>query len=165
MISNKLKKLLSNNLLLYTTTFISFLNILGFIRMGKLNIVLLFITLALLISVYTKNMIIILGLPLIISNFVSLIDTNREGLEGASDDEKSNIDDNELDNNQYENQDQNVNENEIEVIDEYENDENDEKLNINNENNNEMIDSEINANITELNDKINQLENIISTEN
>ena len=73
------KKVLSNNPLLYATAIISFLNILGFIQIGKMNIVLLYMTLALLLSVYTKNMVVVLGAPLILSNLVSYMDPTREG--------------------------------------------------------------------------------------
>jgi len=77
----KNKKLVSNNPLLYGTAIISFLNILGFIQIGKMNIVLLYITIAIILSVYSKNMVVVLGAPLLIVNLVSYMGYNIEGME------------------------------------------------------------------------------------
>jgi hypothetical protein len=77
----KNKKLLSNNPLLYGTAIISFLNILGFIQIGKMNIVLLYIIIAIILSVYTKNMVVVLGAPLLIVNLISYMGYNVEGME------------------------------------------------------------------------------------
>ena len=83
----KNKKLLSNNPLLYGTAIISFLNILGFIQIGKMNIVLLYIIIAIILSVYTKNMVVVLGAPLLIVNLVSYMGYNIEGMEERNEDE------------------------------------------------------------------------------
>ena len=77
----KNKKLLSNNPLLFGTAIISFLNILGFIQIGKMNIVLLYIIIAIILSVYTKNMVVVLGAPLLIVNLISYMGYNVEGME------------------------------------------------------------------------------------
>lgn len=77
----KNKKLLSNNPLLFGTAIISFLNILGFIQIGKMNIVLLYIIIAIILSVYTKNMVVVLGAPLLIVNLISYMGYNIEGME------------------------------------------------------------------------------------
>lgn len=84
----KNKKLLSNNPLLYGTAIISFLNILGFIQIGKMNIVLLYIIIAIILSVYTKNMVVVLGAPLLIVNLVSYMGYNIEGMEERNEDEE-----------------------------------------------------------------------------
>ena len=83
----KNKKLLSNNPLLYGTAIISFLNILGFIQIGKMNIVLLYIIIAIILSVYTKNMVVVLGAPLLIVNLISYMGYNIEGMEERNEDE------------------------------------------------------------------------------
>ena len=89
----KNKKLLSNNPLLYGTTIISFLNILGFIQIGKMNIVLLYIIIAIILSVYTKNMVVVLGAPLLIVNLVSYMGYNIEGMEERNEeDEEDDLD-------------------------------------------------------------------------
>ena len=84
----KNKKLLSNNPLLYGTAIISFLNILGFIQIGKMNIVLLYIIIAIILSVYTKNMVVVLGAPLLIVNLISYMGYNIEGMEERNEDEE-----------------------------------------------------------------------------
>jgi hypothetical protein len=88
----KNKKLLSNNPLLYGTAIISFLNILGFIQIGKMNIVLLYIIIAIILSVYTKNMVVVLGAPLIIVNLVSYMGYNIEGMEERNEEEEDDLD-------------------------------------------------------------------------
>jgi len=84
----KNKKLLSNNPLLYGTAIISFLNILGFIQIGKMNIVLLYIIISIILSVYTKNMVVVLGAPLLIVNLVSYMGYNIEGMEERNEGEE-----------------------------------------------------------------------------
>jgi hypothetical protein len=84
----KNKKLLSNNPLLFGTAIISFLNILGFIQIGKMNIVLLYIIIAIILSVYTKNMVVVLGAPLLIVNLISYMGYNIEGMEERNEGEE-----------------------------------------------------------------------------
>ena len=89
----KKKKLLTNNPLLFGTAIISFLNILGFIQIGKMNIVLLYIIIAIILSVYTKNMVVVLGAPLLIVNLVSYMGYNIEGMEERNEDEEDDEED------------------------------------------------------------------------
>ena len=84
----KNKKLLSNNPLLFGTAIISFLNILGFIQIGKMNIVLLYIIISIILSVYTKNMVVVLGAPLLIVNLISYMGYNVEGMEERNEGEE-----------------------------------------------------------------------------
>ena len=93
----KNKKLLSNNPLLYGTAIISFLNILGFIQIGKMNIVLLYIIIAIILSVYTKNMVVVLGAPLLIVNLVSYMGYNIEGMEERNEGEEEDEEEDDLD--------------------------------------------------------------------
>lgn len=85
----KNKNVLSNSYVLYATAIVSFLNILGFIQIGKMNIVLLYIIMAILTNVYTKNMVVVLGMPLIIINLVSYMGYNMQ-LEGMEEREDGN---------------------------------------------------------------------------
>jgi len=89
----KNKKLLSNNPLLYGTAIISFLNILGFIQIGKMNIVLLYIIIAIILSVYTKNMVVVLGAPLLVVNLVSYMGYNIEGMEERKEEDEEDEED------------------------------------------------------------------------
>ena len=132
----KNKKILSNNPLLYATAIVSFLNILGFIQIGKIDIVLLYITIAILLSVYSKNMVIVLGLSLLISNLVSYMGYNMkmEGMEGMEEDDEDMEDDEEYD---------------MEDDEEYDMEEDDEE-------------PDLDANLDELNDKLSALESMVS---
>ena len=139
----KNKKILSNNPLLYATAIVSFLNILGFIQIGKIDIVLLYITIAILLSVYSKNMVIVLGLSLLISNLVSYMGYNMkmEGMEGMEEDDE----DMEDDENDMEEDDEDMEEDD----DEYDMEEDDEE-------------PDLDANLDELNDKLSALESMVS---
>jgi hypothetical protein len=98
----KKKKLLTNNPLLFGTAIISFLNILGFIQIGKMNIVLLYIIIAIILSVYTKNMVVVLGAPLLIVNLVSYMGYNIEGMEERNEGEEEEEEGDDLDANMKE---------------------------------------------------------------
>jgi preprotein translocase subunit SecF len=63
---------LTNKLVLNIVSFIALLNVIGYAVMGKFNNVLFFIVLAILVKYFSKNMIIILGVPLIVVNLLSL---------------------------------------------------------------------------------------------
>jgi hypothetical protein len=86
---------LTNKMVLNVVSFIALLNVLGYAVMGKFNNVLFFIILAILVKYFSKNMIIILGVPLLVVNLLSLQRGSVfEGLENKDDskkpDEKSN---------------------------------------------------------------------------
>jgi hypothetical protein len=63
---------LTNKMVLNVVSFIALLNVIGYAVMGKFNNVLFFIVLAILVKYFSKNMIIILGVPLIVVNLLSL---------------------------------------------------------------------------------------------
>lgn len=67
-----LTKFLTNKWVLKIVSLLAFLNIIGYIVMGNINSLVFFIILAVLIRYFSKNMIIILGVPLIIVNLISL---------------------------------------------------------------------------------------------
>ena len=77
---------LTNKLVLNVVSFIALLNVIGYAVMGKFNNVLFFIVLAILVKYFSKNMIIILGVPLIAVNLLSLRSGSIfEGLENKDD--------------------------------------------------------------------------------
>ena len=77
---------LTNKLVLNVVSFIALLNVIGYAVMGKFNNVLFFIVLAILVKYFSKNMIIILGVPLIAVNLLSLKSGSVfEGLENKDD--------------------------------------------------------------------------------
>jgi hypothetical protein len=63
---------LTNKMVLNVVSFIALLNVIGYAVMGKFNNVLFFIVLAILVKYFSKNMIVILGVPLIAVNLLSL---------------------------------------------------------------------------------------------
>ena len=77
---------LTNKMVLNVVSFIALLNVIGYAVMGKFNNVLFFIVLAILVKYFSKNMIIILGVPLIAVNLLSLKSGSVfEGLENKDD--------------------------------------------------------------------------------
>jgi len=85
-LKSKIEKILSNKMLLNIVLIVSFLNILGFIIYGKTIAIVYFILIGLLTSFFSKNMNIVLLVPLILVNlFVvsskSSMWNKREGLD------------------------------------------------------------------------------------
>jgi hypothetical protein len=80
-----LSKFLTNKMVLNIVSLIAFLNVIGYIVMGDFNATLVFIILAVLVRYFSKNMIIVLGIPLILVNLLSLKGGIYEGLENNTD--------------------------------------------------------------------------------
>ncbi len=73
------KKILTNKFVLNAVTVIAVLNMLGYLVSGHITPILFFIVLAILTTYFSKNMIIVLGIPLILVNlFVISRKTNVE---------------------------------------------------------------------------------------
>jgi hypothetical protein len=84
---------LTNKMVLNVVSFIALLNVVGYAVMGKFNNVLFFIVLAILVKYFSKNMIIVLGVPLILVNLLSLRSGSVfEGLENKDDSKKTDKD-------------------------------------------------------------------------
>jgi hypothetical protein len=75
-----MKDLLRNKWVLNIVAFIALLNLISFIIMGNINSTIFFIVLALLVRYFSKNMIIVLGVPIVFVNLLSF-KNYREGLE------------------------------------------------------------------------------------
>ena len=67
-IPHVLHNLLTNKIVLNIVCVLSALNLIGYLAMGKITAILFFIVLAILITQFNKNMIIVLGVPLILVN-------------------------------------------------------------------------------------------------
>lgn len=93
---SKFEKFLSNKILLYVVMIITFFNLIGYVMLQKTIAIVYFILIGLLTSFFSKNMTIVLVVPLILVNlFVAnsnewsmSMSYNREGLENNSSDEK-----------------------------------------------------------------------------
>jgi hypothetical protein len=81
-VNSAVSKILTNKWVLNIVSFIALLNVIGYMVMGNFNNVVFFIVLAVLVRYFSKNMIIVLGIPLILVNLVNLNNTSySEGME------------------------------------------------------------------------------------
>jgi hypothetical protein len=84
-------KFLTNKIVLNVVTVIAILNIIGMLSLGNYNGVAYFVILALLITYFSKNMIIVLGVPVILVNlFVNKSSLLTEGMENNTATDKTN---------------------------------------------------------------------------
>jgi len=81
-LNSAISKFLTNKLVLHIISFLALFNVIGYMMIGSYKIVLYFIILAFIIKYFSKNMIIVLGIPLILVNMVALNGNSYfEGLE------------------------------------------------------------------------------------
>ena len=77
-----LKKILTNRIVLYITTVVTVFNMIGYLITGNITHVLLFIVLVILTSYFSRNLIIVLGIPLILVNLFAIkLLSSIEGME------------------------------------------------------------------------------------
>ena len=79
-IPRSVTNLLENKYVLYIVFFLAVSNVLGYIMTGKTKSVIAFILIAYLVSMFSKNMIIILAVPLLVISFLMAGNHIREGL-------------------------------------------------------------------------------------
>jgi len=80
--ANKASKLLTNKYFLYVIVFLAVTNVIGYLAMNKINAVIFFALVALLMSNFSKNMAVILLVALLATNLLMANKTMREGMEG-----------------------------------------------------------------------------------
>jgi hypothetical protein len=76
---------LTNKLVLNIISLLALFNVIGYIVIGNINVVLYYIILAVLIRYFSKNMIIVLGIPLILVNLLVMKGNIMEGMENNID--------------------------------------------------------------------------------
>ena len=81
-VKSTVTQLLTNRTVLNVVFVIALLNIIGYLMIGSYHEIIQFILVALLTSYFSKNMIVVLGVPMLIVNLFARINTMREGLEG-----------------------------------------------------------------------------------
>jgi hypothetical protein len=88
-----MSKFLTNKWVLNVVAFLALLNVIGYIVMGNINATLYFVVLALLVRYFSKNMIIVLGVPLLFVNLLVAKNAMVEGMENkkGDDDEQKTI--------------------------------------------------------------------------
>jgi hypothetical protein len=74
-------KMLENKYVLYFVLFLAVTNILGYLVFGNINAVIFFILVSFLVTNFSKNMIIILTIPLILTSILMVGKRVKEGLE------------------------------------------------------------------------------------
>jgi len=84
-LKSTISEILTNKWVLNIISLLALFNVIGYMFMGKLNNVIFFIVLALLVRNFSKNMIIVLGTPLIIVNLFAMKNGIMEGMENKSD--------------------------------------------------------------------------------
>ena len=86
-LNSVVSKFLTNKWVLNIISFIALLNVIGYLVMGNFNLVLLFIVIAGLTRYFSKNMIIVLGAPLLLVNLFAI--KNNYNMEGFENDDAS----------------------------------------------------------------------------
>ena len=77
-----LKKLLTNRIVLNVVSIVAIFNMIGYLISGNITPILFFIVLAILITYFSRNMIIILGIPLFLVNLFAIkLSSSVEGME------------------------------------------------------------------------------------
>lgn len=89
-LNSTVSKILTNKLVLNIISFLALFNVIGYMVMGNFNNVIFFIILAVLVRNFSKNMIIVLGTPLVIVNLFSMRNGIFEGMENKSDSDADN---------------------------------------------------------------------------
>jgi hypothetical protein len=86
-LNSTVSKILTNKLVLNIVAIVALFNVLGYMIMGNFNNVVFFILLAVLVRYFSKNMIIVLGVPLILVNLIGLKDNSNyvEGMTNGGD--------------------------------------------------------------------------------
>ena len=87
-VSSTVSKILTNKLVLNIVSILALFNVIGYMVMGNLNNVVFFLILAVLVRYFSKNMIIVLGVPLVLVNLMSLKDYSYR-VEGMTTDKKA----------------------------------------------------------------------------
>jgi hypothetical protein len=88
-------KFLTNKWVLNIVAFLALFNVIGYMVIGNFNTVLYFVLFALLVRYFSKNMTVVLGVPLIITNLLALRGGMIEGMENNDTNKSSNSEINE----------------------------------------------------------------------
>jgi hypothetical protein len=84
-LNSTVSEILTNKWVLNIISVLALFNVIGYMVMGNLNNVIFFIVLAVLVRNFSKNMIIVLGTPLILVNLFAMRNGIFEGMENKSD--------------------------------------------------------------------------------
>jgi hypothetical protein len=82
--NSAISKFLTNKWVLNVIAFLALFNVIGYLVMGNLNIVVYFIIFAILVRYFSKNMTIVLGVPLVLVNLLAIRGNVLEGMESGT---------------------------------------------------------------------------------
>lgn len=88
-LNSTISNVLTNKWLLNFIAFLAFFNVIGYIVLGNVNVVVYFIVFAILARFFSKNMIIVLGVPLLCVNLLLIRSNMMEGMENNKTPESS----------------------------------------------------------------------------
>lgn len=80
----EISKLTTNKMVLHVVSFLALLTIIGYGMLNNLNAVALFIVIAILVFFINKNMVFVLGIPLVLVNLFVYLRGFKEGLENST---------------------------------------------------------------------------------
>jgi hypothetical protein len=80
-LNSAVSKFITNKWVLNIVAFLALFNVIGYMVIGNFNAVLYFVVFAVLVRYFSKNMTIVLGIPLIITNLLVLRGNTIEGME------------------------------------------------------------------------------------
>lgn len=84
-LNSAMSKFLTNKWVLNIIAFLSLLNVIGYLMIGNLNAVIYFIIFGVLVRYFSKNMTIVLGVPLVLANLLAIRGNVLEGMETVTD--------------------------------------------------------------------------------
>jgi hypothetical protein len=88
-LKSAVSKFLTNKWVLNIVAFLALFNIIGYAVIGNINAVLHFIVFAVLVRYFSKNMTIVLGVPLLLVNLLAMRGTMLEGMANADNEKKT----------------------------------------------------------------------------
>lgn len=83
-LSSGMSKFLTNKWVLNIISFLALFNVIGYLVSGNLNTVAYFVIIAVLLRFFSKNMTIVLGIPLIVVNLLAIRGNMLEGMENKN---------------------------------------------------------------------------------
>lgn len=83
-INSTVSKFLTNKWVLNIVFILAILNVIGYIVIGNLNAFIIFVVIGILVRYFSKNMTIVLGVPLILVNLITSVGKIKEGMENPS---------------------------------------------------------------------------------
>ena len=82
---SSVSKLLTNRYVLYIVSLLALFNVLGYVMLGNTQILMLFLLVGFLMTYFSKNMVVVLLVPLVLVNLLTSGIAMKEGLEGMDD--------------------------------------------------------------------------------